>query len=122
VPLLREDEVIGVLAVTRKKPGEFEPEVVRLLSTLATQSALAIQNARLFLEIEDKSRQLEIASQHKSDFLTNMLHELRTPLNAIIRFSEALPERMFGEINDKQTEYLQDMLESGRHRLSLCNE
>ncbi|PYR44761.1 MAG: hypothetical protein DMF89_26960 [Acidobacteria bacterium] len=122
VPLLREDEVIGVLAVTRKKPGEFEPEVVRLLSTLATQSALAIQNARLFLEIEDKSRQLEIASQHKSDFLANMSHELRTPLNAIIGFSEVLLERMFGEINDKQTEYLQDILESGRHLLSLIND
>jgi GAF domain-containing protein len=72
VPLLSEDEVIGVLAVTRKTPGEFEPEIVRLLSTFATQSALAIQNARLFLEIEDKSRQLEVASQHKSEFLANM--------------------------------------------------
>jgi two-component system, NtrC family, sensor kinase len=96
VPLLSEDEVIGVLAVTRKSPGEFEPETVRLLSTFATQSALAIQKARLFLEIEDKSRQLEVASQHKSEFLANMSHELRTPLNAIIGFSEVLSERMFG--------------------------
>src|SRR5262249_23186418 len=72
VPLLSEDEIIGVLAVTRKTPGLFEPETVRLLSTFATQSALAIQNARLFLEIEDKSRQLEVASQHKSEFLANM--------------------------------------------------
>src|SRR5215510_2951653 len=122
VPLLTEDEVIGVLAVTRKTPGEFEAEIVRLLSTFAAQSALAIQNARLFLEIEDKSRQLEIASQHKSEFLANMSHELRTPLNAIIGFSEVLAEGMFGEVNDKQTEYLRDILESGRHLLSLIND
>jgi signal transduction histidine kinase len=122
VPLLSEDEVIGVLAVTRKQPGEFEPEVVRLLSTFATQSALAIQNARLFLEIEDKSRQLEVASQHKSEFLANMSHELRTPLNAIIGFSEVLGERMFGDLNAKQEEYLKDIHASGQHLLSLIND
>jgi signal transduction histidine kinase len=122
VPLLSEDEVIGVLTVTRKAPGEFPPETVRLLQTFATQSALAIQNARLFLEIEDKSRQLEAASQHKSEFLANMSHELRTPMNAILGFSEVLAEGMFGEINDKQAEYLRDILESGRHLLSLIND
>src|SRR5262249_15288664 len=122
VPLMSEDEVIGVLAVTRKTPGEFEPETVRLLSTFATQSALAIQNARLFLEIEDKSRQLEAASQHKSEFLANMSHELRTPLNAIIGFSEVLSERMFGELNEKQDEYLKDIYASGQHLLSLIND
>jgi GAF domain-containing protein len=122
VPLLSEDEVIGVLAVTRKTPGEFEPEVVRLLSTFATQSALAIQNARLFLEIEDKSRQLEVASQHKSEFLANMSHELRTPLNAIIGFSEVLSEKMFGELNEKQEEYSKDIHASGQHLLSLIND
>src|SRR5262249_17994136 len=122
VPLLSEDAVIGVLAVTRKTPGQFEPEVVRLLTTFATQSALAIQNARLFLEIEDKSRQLEVASQHKSEFLANMSHELRTPLNAILGFSEVLAEGMFGEVNEKQAEYLRDILESGRHLLSLIND
>src|SRR2546426_3007639 len=122
VPLLSDDEVIGVLAVTRKRPGEFEPEVVRLLSTFATQSALAIENARLFLEIEDKGRQLEVASQHKSEFLANMSHELRTPLNAIIGFSEVLAERMFGELNEKQDEYLKDIHASGTHLLSLIND
>jgi signal transduction histidine kinase len=122
VPLLSEDQVIGVLAVTRKTPGEFEPEIVRLLTTFATQSALAIQNARLFLEIEDKSRQLEVASQHKSEFLANMSHELRTPLNAIIGFSEVLTERMFGELNEKQDEYLKDIYASGQHLLSLIND
>ena len=97
-------------------------EVIDLLKTFATQSALAIQNARLFREIEIKSRQLEVASQHKSEFLANMSHELRTPLNAIIGFSEVLSERMFGEINEKQAEYLDDILESGRHLLSLIND
>jgi len=122
VPLLREDRLLGALAVNRKTPGGFDPQVVELLKTFATQSALAIQNARLFREIEDKSRQLQIASQHKSEFLANMSHELRTPLNAIIGFSEVLHERMFGEVNEKQAEYLNDILESGRHLLSLIND
>src|SRR4030095_6088618 len=122
VPLLSEDQVIGVLAVTRNSPGAFERETLRLLPTSAPQSALAIQNARLFLEIEDKSRQLEVASQHKSEFLANMSHELRTPLNAIIGFSEVLSERMFGELNEKQEEYLKDIHASGQHLLSLIND
>jgi signal transduction histidine kinase len=95
---------------------------VDLLQTLATQSVLAIQNARLFREIEEKSRQIEAASQHKSEFLANMSHELRTPLNAIIGFSEVLGEKMFGELNEKQAEYLQDIHTSGRHLLSLIND
>jgi len=122
VPLMSEDGAIGVLAVTRTTPGEFEPEVIRLLSTFATQSALAIQNARLFQEIADKSAQLEAASRHKSEFLANMSHELRTPLNAIIGFSEVLNERMFGELNEKQDEYLKDIYGSGQHLLSLIND
>ncbi len=93
-----------------------------MLQTFATQSALAIQNARLFREIEDKSGQLEAANQHKSEFLANMSHELRTPLNAIIGFSEVLLERMFGELNEKQNEYVDDVLSSGRHLLSLIND
>jgi GAF domain-containing protein len=122
VPLLREDQIIGSLSFNRKAPGEFSPEVVEVLNTFATQSVLAIQNARLFHEIADKSRQLEAASQHKSEFLANMSHELRTPLNAIIGLSEVLAQGMFGAINDKQTEYLHDILESGRHLLSLIND
>jgi GAF domain-containing protein len=90
VPLLREQRILGALTVWRKETGSFSPEVVNLLQTFATQSALAIQNARLFREIEDKSRQIEAANRHKSDFLANMSHELRTPLNAIIGFSEVL--------------------------------
>src|SRR5205823_8944030 len=120
--LLREDQIIGSLSFNRKAPGEFPPEVVEVLKTFATQSALAIQNARLFREIADKSAQLEAASRHKSEFLANMSHELRTPLNAILGFSEVLAEGMFGEVNEKQTEYLRDILESGRHLLSLIND
>src|SRR5512132_1059504 len=86
VPMVREDRLIGCLAVTRNHQGEFPSGTIELLRTFATQSALAIQNARLFREIEEKSRQLEVASQHKSEFLANMSHELRTPLNAIIGF------------------------------------
>jgi GAF domain-containing protein/anti-sigma regulatory factor (Ser/Thr protein kinase) len=122
VPLLREEEIIGSLSLLRKVPGDFRPEVIEILKTFATQSALAIQNARLFREIADKSRQLEVASRHKSEFLANMSHELRTPLNAIIGFSEVLNERMFGELNEKQEEYLKDIHASGQHLLSLIND
>src|SRR5437667_2898373 len=122
VPLLREGEIIGSLSLNRHAPGEFPPEAVEVLKTFATQSALAIQNARLFREIADKSRELEVASRHKSEFMANMSHELRTPLNAIIGFSEVLNERMFGELNDKQAEYLRDIHASGTHLLSLIND
>ena len=122
VPLLREDRITGGLVARRKSTGEFRPEVIELLKTFATQSVLAIQNARLFREIEDKSRQIEAANRHKSEFLANLSHELRTPLNAIIGFSEVLGERLFGELNEKQAEYTDDILTSGRHLLSLINE
>ena len=122
VPILRDHQIMGGLTVWRRQVGEFEPEVVNLLQTFATQSALAIQNARLFREIEDKSRQLEAANRHKSEFLANVSHELRTPLNAIIGFSEVLQERFFGELNEKQAEYTDDILSSGRHLLSLIND
>ncbi len=122
VPMVREGRLIGCLGVTRNRPGEFPAETIELLRTFATQSALAIQNARLYHELADKSRLLEAASRHKSEFLANMSHELRTPLNAIIGFSEVLAERMFGEVNKKQAEYLQDILSSGRHLLSLIND
>jgi len=108
--------------VNRRAPGEFEARVVDVLRTFATQSALAIQNARLFREIEDKGRQLEAASRHKDEFLASMSHELRTPLNAVIGFSEVLLEKMFGDVNPKQEEYLGDILASGRHLLSLIND
>jgi signal transduction histidine kinase len=122
VPLVAEDHLLGGLTVIRKATGAFAPKVIELLRTFSTQSALAIQNARLFREIEDKSRQLEAASRHKSEFLANMSHELRTPLNAVIGFSEVLIQRMFGDLNDKQEEYLKDIYASGQHLLSLIND
>jgi len=122
VPLVCEEHLIGGLTVIRRATGAFSPETVELLQTFATQSSLAIHNARLFREIEDKSHQLEVTSQHKSEFLANMSHELRTPLNAIIGFSEVLSERMFGELNEKQEEYLKDIYASGTHLLSLIND
>jgi signal transduction histidine kinase len=122
MPLLLEQKIMGALTVYRGETGTFAPAVVNLLQTFATQSVLAIQNARLFREIEEKSRQIEAANRHKSEFLANMSHELRTPLNAIIGFSEVLHERLFGELNDKQAEYTSDILTSGQHLLSLINE
>ncbi len=122
VPLVVEDRLVGALVVWRRWTGTFEDTVVNLLRTFATQSALALQNARLYQELEDKSRQIEVANRHKSEFLANMSHELRTPLNAIIGFSEVLLERMFGELNPKQDEYLKDIFASGRHLLSLIND
>ena len=89
---------------------------------MADQSALAILNARVFRELERKGRELEIASGHKSEFLASMSHELRTPLNAVIGFSQVLLERMFGDLNDRQDEYLRDILGSGQHLLELLND
>ena len=122
VPLLREDHLVGGLTVNRKTPGEFSPEIVELLKTFATQSALAIQNARLFREIEAKSRELEIASQHKSQFLANMSHELRTPLNAILGYTELIADGIYGEVPEKMREVLERVQQSGRHLLGLIND
>jgi GAF domain-containing protein/anti-sigma regulatory factor (Ser/Thr protein kinase) len=121
-PMLWEGKGIGAIFVGRPVAGPFSEKEIALLKTFADQAAIAIQNARLFKEIQEKSAQLEVANKHKSDFLANMSHELRTPLNAIIGFSEALMERMFGEVNDKQADYLKDIHESGRHLLSLIND
>jgi len=121
-PMLWEGRGLGVIFVGRPSVGPFSPKEIALLKTFADQAAIAIQNARLFREIQQKSRELEVASQHKSEFLANMSHELRTPLNAIIGFSEVLLERMFGEINEKQDDYLKDIHSSGVHLLSLIND
>ena len=121
VPMGGGDVVRGIVVV-RRRPGEFDERIVNLMTALANQSKVAIANAHLFREIEEKSHLLEVANQHKSEFLASMSHELRTPLNAIIGFSEVLLQRMFGELNVKQDEYLQDVLSSGRHLLSLIND
>jgi len=96
-PLMRGEDIVGTLVVRRRTRGEFAKNTVDLIKTFAAQSALAIQNARLFHEIEDKSRQLEEASQHKSQFLANMSHELRTPLNAILGYTELMADGAYGE-------------------------
>ncbi len=122
VPMLREGQVVGSIVVCRAEVGDFPQAKIKLLRTFADQAVIAIENVRLFNEIQDKSHQLEIANQHKSEFLANMSHELRTPLNAIIGFSEVLLERMFGELNEKQDDYLKDIFTSGKHLLSLIND
>jgi GAF domain-containing protein len=121
VPLLRENHIIGALAVSRKAPGGFAPEVVELLKTFATQSALAIQNARLFREIAEKGKQLEVASRHKSDFLASMSHELRTPLNALLGFNEMILGDIYGEVPADMQPPLAQMQSSGKHLLRLIN-
>ncbi|MFN0185088.1 MAG: cache domain-containing protein, partial [Aquabacterium sp.] len=118
VPMVREGVAVGAIAVVRMPPGALDDKQVALLQTFAAQAVIAIENVRLFNELQDKTRQLEAANRHKSEFLANMSHELRTPLNAIIGFSEVLTEQMFGEVNAKQMEYLQDIHSSGQHLLA----
>jgi signal transduction histidine kinase len=122
VPMIHDGRTLGTVSLVRKTPGVFSDEHVRLLTTFANQTTLAIEHARLYRDLVEKGHQLEAASRHKSEFLANMSHELRTPLNAIMGFSEVLLERMFGELNDKQAEFTQDILGSGRHLLSLIND
>ena len=121
VPLLHEDRIIGALSVTRKAPGPFAEEIVDLMKTFASQSAMAIQNARLFREIEEKGKQLEEASKHKSQFLASMSHELRTPLNAILGFNEMILGDVYGEVPGDMKEPLTDIQTSGKHLLRLIN-
>ena len=122
VPLFARDRVIGALVVRRKAPGTFPENIVDLLKTFAAQSVLAIQNARLFTEIDEKSRQLEIASQHKSQFLANMSHELRTPLNAILGYTELILDKIYGETPEKMREVLERLHANGKHLLGLIND
>ena len=115
VPMLAGDKVIGVITLWREHVDEFGDRTLALISTFAAQGAIAIQNVQLF-------RELEVAGRHKSEFLASMSHELRTPLNAVIGFSDVLLERMFGELNERQEEYVRDIRDSGRHLLELINE
>jgi signal transduction histidine kinase/CheY-like chemotaxis protein len=115
VPMLAGDKVIGVITLWREQVQAFGERTLELITTFAAQGAIAIQNAQLF-------RELEVAGRHKSEFLASMSHELRTPLNAVIGFSDVLLERMFGELNERQEEYVRDIRDSGRHLLELINE
>jgi signal transduction histidine kinase/DNA-binding response OmpR family regulator len=121
VPLLRNDAVIGALIIRRRAPGHFPPAVVTLLQAFAAQSVLAIQNARLFHEVEVKGRQLEVASQLKSQFLANMSHELRTPLNAIIGYSDMLLEDAENGGNEAAASDLRKIKDAGKHLLQLID-
>jgi len=121
VPMLREGQLIGSLVVSRNRPGDFPPETVELLRTFATQSAMAIQNARLYRQLEAKSREVEVASRHKSEFLANMSHELRTPLNAIIGYSEMLEEEAQDLGQEPLVPDLRKINSAGKHLLELIN-
>jgi len=122
VPMLREGRIVGAMVVRRHAPGHVPEEICDLLETFASQSALALINAQLYRRLEQQAAALEIASVHKSEFLASMSHELRTPLNAIIGFSEVLLERMFGELNEHQDDYMRDIWSSGKHLLELVND
>jgi signal transduction histidine kinase len=122
VPLVGTDRVVGALVIRRKQPGKFPTSTVELLQTFAAQSVLAIQNARLFSEIEEKSRQLAEASQNKSQFLSSMSHELRTPLNVIIGLTEMMVTNVARFGTEKALEPLRRVNAAGNHLLSLINE
>jgi signal transduction histidine kinase len=122
VPLIRERRMIGALIIRRKTPGEFPQAVVELVETFASQSVLAIENARLFEQVQQASRELEVASQHKSQFLAHMSHELRTPLNAIIGYSEMLQEEADDLGEDAFLPDLQKINAAGKHLLGLIND
>jgi signal transduction histidine kinase len=122
IPLLGADRIVGALVVRRKAAGEFPKSTIDLLQTFAAQSVLAIQNARLFQEIQVKSHELEIASQHKSQFLANMSHELRTPLNAILGYTELVLDKIYGDVPEKMRSVLERVQSNGKHLLGLIND
>ena len=122
LPLIRENRLVGGLVIQRKEAGEFPNRVVQLLQTFAAQSVLAIHNAKLFREIEEKSLQLEMADKHKSEFLANMSHELRTPLNAILGYTELILDQIYGDVPETIDDVLRRLEKNGRHLLNLIND
>jgi GAF domain-containing protein len=122
VPMFKDDELIGVIAVYRREVRPFTEKQIELVQTFADQAVIAIENVRLFDEIQDKSRQLEEASQHKSQFLANMSHELRTPLNAILGYTELMADGAYGEPSEKMFGILKRLEANGKHLLGLIND
>ena len=122
VPILRDGLPIGAIVVTRSQSGLLPDRQIELLKTFADQAVIAIENVRLFDEIQDKSQQLAEASQHKSQFLANMSHELRTPLNAILGYTELILEKIYGDTPEKMRVVLQRIESNGRHLLGLIND
>ena len=119
--MMREGQLAGAIVIAREQAGLFPENQVSLLTTFADQAVIAIENVRLFHEIEEKGKQLEVASRHKSDFLASMSHELRTPLNAILGFNEMLLDQSYGEVPENMKEPLADIQASGKHLLRLIN-
>jgi signal transduction histidine kinase len=122
VPLLAQEEILGALVVHRRATGDFPPRTIELMQTFAHQSVLALNNARLFREVEQKGRELAIANDHKAQFFANMSHELRTPLNGMLGFSELLVDGLYGTLPDKATDVLDRIQKDGRHLLGLIND
>ena len=124
VPLMRDGTALGVIRISRTEVRPFTEKQIALVQTFADQAVIAIENVRLFTELQERTAQLQIANRHKDEFLANMSHELRTPLNSIIGFSEVILERIFGDLTEKQEEYLNDILdlskiEAGKMELEL---
>jgi len=122
VPMLKEEKVVGAISIYRQEPRPFSDNQIELVTNFAAQAVIAIENVRLFEEIQEKSRQLAEVSQHKSRFLANMSHELRTPLNAILGYTELILDNIYGDTPEKMREALNRIERNGKHLLGLIND
>ncbi|MEI9916559.1 MAG: GAF domain-containing sensor histidine kinase [Methylovirgula sp.] len=121
-PLIGSAELLGVLVIERRESGYFPDNTVALIKTLANQSVLAMSNAKLFEQVQEKNKQLAIANEHKSLFFANMSHELRTPLNAVLGYTELMQDGIYGEVPDRAKQVLLRIQTNGAHLLSLIND